>query len=223
MVVACFGRTSMRKPLSRPEQDDCGTSQTSIRHQPPQRRAMRHYAVAPIHTSGVAVRHVRPRGATSVPLSILTWNPPVRDTLLGEPELFAVQAAGSFGSVVRSLSYGRQQHDKRSKTTSHSFSSLRRIPLLSKYLFTSRGRQSFRYERGLRSRKCHLHTRNSMGCSQSLKGLRHRRCGDRKSDWQRTRYGPERTTTRPSTTVPVISSEFLTMAVGSLRSSEWRR
>ena len=28
---ACFGPTSMRKPLSRPERDDCGTSQTSMR------------------------------------------------------------------------------------------------------------------------------------------------------------------------------------------------
>ena len=64
----------MRKLLSRPEQDDCGTSQTSIRHQPLRRRAMREYAVAPIHTGGVAMRHVGPRDATSVPLSILTWN-----------------------------------------------------------------------------------------------------------------------------------------------------
>jgi hypothetical protein len=34
---------------------------------------MKKYAVAPIHTSGVAVRHVGPRDATWVPLSILTW------------------------------------------------------------------------------------------------------------------------------------------------------
>jgi hypothetical protein len=33
---------------------------------------MREYAVAPIHTGGVALRHVGPRGATSVPPSILT-------------------------------------------------------------------------------------------------------------------------------------------------------
>ena len=33
---------------------------------------MKEYAVAPIHTSGVALRHVGPRDATSVPLSILT-------------------------------------------------------------------------------------------------------------------------------------------------------
>src|SRR5262249_6516475 len=54
------------------EQDEHGTSQTSIRHHPRKRSAMREYAVAPIHTSGVALRHVGPRDATSVPLSILT-------------------------------------------------------------------------------------------------------------------------------------------------------
>src|SRR6516164_6675591 len=54
------GPTSMREPLSRPEQDEHGTSQTSIRHHPRLRSAMRQYAVAPIHTSGVALRHVRP-------------------------------------------------------------------------------------------------------------------------------------------------------------------
>ena len=63
----------MRKPLSRPEQDDHGTTQTSIRHHPPRQSAMREYAVAPIHTDGVALRHVGPRDATLVPLSILTW------------------------------------------------------------------------------------------------------------------------------------------------------
>ena len=46
------------------EQDEYGTAQTSIRHHPQQRSAMREYAVAPIHTSGVAVRHVGPRDAT---------------------------------------------------------------------------------------------------------------------------------------------------------------
>jgi hypothetical protein len=35
---------------------------------------MRDNPVAPIHTSGVAVRHVGPRGATWVPLSIPTWS-----------------------------------------------------------------------------------------------------------------------------------------------------
>jgi acetolactate synthase-1/2/3 large subunit len=45
--LARFGPTSMRKPLSRPERDEHGTSQTSIRHQPPRRRAMRDDAVAP--------------------------------------------------------------------------------------------------------------------------------------------------------------------------------
>ena len=63
----------MRKPLSRPEQDDHGTSQTSIRHHPRLRSAKSQYAVAPIHTGGVARRHGGPRDATSVPLSILTW------------------------------------------------------------------------------------------------------------------------------------------------------
>jgi len=56
--------TSMRKPLSRPEQDEYGTSQTSIRHHPHRRSAMKEYAVAPIHTGGVALRHVGPRDAT---------------------------------------------------------------------------------------------------------------------------------------------------------------
>src|SRR6516225_6308205 len=63
----------MRKPLSRPERDDYGTSQTSIRHHPRWRSARRRYAVAPIHTNGVAMRHVGPRDATWVPLSISTW------------------------------------------------------------------------------------------------------------------------------------------------------
>ena len=58
------GPTSMRKPLSRPEQDETGTSQTSIRHHPQPRSAMKEYAVAPIHASGVALRHVGPRDAT---------------------------------------------------------------------------------------------------------------------------------------------------------------
>ena len=58
------GPTSMRKALSRPEQDEHGTSQTSIRHHPRLRSAMSEYAVAPIHTGGVAMRHVGPRDAT---------------------------------------------------------------------------------------------------------------------------------------------------------------
>ncbi len=56
------------------EQDDHGTAQTSIRHHPRTRSARRAYAVAPMHTSGVALRHVGPRDATSVPLLILTAN-----------------------------------------------------------------------------------------------------------------------------------------------------
>jgi len=70
--LRCFGPTSMRKPLSRPERDDRGTSQTSIRHHPPWRSAMRGYAVAPIRYHGVAMRHVGPRDATWVPLPIST-------------------------------------------------------------------------------------------------------------------------------------------------------
>jgi hypothetical protein len=46
------------------EQDEHGTSQTSIRHHPHRRSAMKEYAVAPIHASGVALRHVGPRDAT---------------------------------------------------------------------------------------------------------------------------------------------------------------
>ncbi len=58
------GPTFMRKPLSRPERDDGGTSQTSILRHPPRWSAMRVYAVAPIHNRGVAMRHVGPRDAT---------------------------------------------------------------------------------------------------------------------------------------------------------------
>ena len=71
--VVRIGPTSMRKPLSRPERDDGGTSQTSIRRHPLWRSAMRGYAVAPIQYRGVAMRHVGPRDATWVPLSISTW------------------------------------------------------------------------------------------------------------------------------------------------------
>ncbi len=74
VLIARVGSTSMRKPLSRPEQDEYGTAQTPIRHHPLKRSARRAYAVAPIHTSGVALRHVGPRDATSVPLSIVTAN-----------------------------------------------------------------------------------------------------------------------------------------------------
>src|SRR5262250_1543389 len=69
------GPPSMREPLSRPGQDEHGTSQTSIRHHPPRRGAMKQYAVAPIHTGGVALRHVGPRDATWIPPSILTKAP----------------------------------------------------------------------------------------------------------------------------------------------------
>jgi hypothetical protein len=72
-TLARFGPTSMRKPLSRPERDDRGTSQTSIRRHPPRRSAMRGYTVAPIQYRGVAMRHVGPRDAAWVPLPISTW------------------------------------------------------------------------------------------------------------------------------------------------------
>ena len=65
----------MRKPLSRPEQDDCGTSQTSIRHHPQERSAMREYAVAPIHASGVALRHVGTPGCNLSPALDLDVEP----------------------------------------------------------------------------------------------------------------------------------------------------
>jgi hypothetical protein len=41
---------------------------------PTWRSAMKEYAVAPTHTSGVVMRHVGPRDATRVPLSISTWS-----------------------------------------------------------------------------------------------------------------------------------------------------
>src|SRR5262249_58404729 len=63
----------MRKPLSRPERDDGGTSQTSLRRHPRWWSAMRVYAVAPLPYRGVAMRHVGPRDATWVPLPISTW------------------------------------------------------------------------------------------------------------------------------------------------------
>ena len=74
-VPCALGPTSMRKLLSRPEQDDCGTSQTSIRHQPRRRRAMREYAVAPTHASGVALRHVGPPGCNLSPALDLDVGP----------------------------------------------------------------------------------------------------------------------------------------------------
>jgi hypothetical protein len=63
----------MRKPPSRPERGDCGTSQTSSRRHPRWRSTRRRYAVAPIQYRGVAMRHVGPRDAAWVPLSISTW------------------------------------------------------------------------------------------------------------------------------------------------------
>src|SRR5262245_28854631 len=67
----------MRKPLSRPGQEETGTSQTSIRHHPPRRGAMREYAAAPIHTGGVALRHVGPPGCSLSPALGLDVEPPV--------------------------------------------------------------------------------------------------------------------------------------------------
>lgn len=43
----CFGPTSMRKSESRSEQDDHGTFQTSIRHRPQLRSAMRYMRLLP--------------------------------------------------------------------------------------------------------------------------------------------------------------------------------
>src|SRR5262245_5712332 len=63
----------MRSPQSRPGQDEYVTSQTSIRHHPQGRMARKVYAVAPIHTGGVALRHLGPRDATWAALSIPTW------------------------------------------------------------------------------------------------------------------------------------------------------
>jgi hypothetical protein len=71
---SCARRSdSMRKPLSRPERDDCGTSQTSLRRHSQGRSAMRKYAVAPIPSRGVALRHVGRRDAAWIPLPISTW------------------------------------------------------------------------------------------------------------------------------------------------------
>src|SRR5262245_57642528 len=58
------------------EQDDYGTAQTSIRHHPQQRSAMKEYAVAPIHTSGVALRHVGSPGCNLCPALDLDIKPP---------------------------------------------------------------------------------------------------------------------------------------------------
>jgi hypothetical protein len=62
--LACVGPTSMRSPLSRPERDERGTSQTSTRRHPPGRGAMNGSAAAPTHTGGGVMRHVRPPDAT---------------------------------------------------------------------------------------------------------------------------------------------------------------
>src|SRR5688572_15188818 len=83
--LARVGPTFMRSHLSRSERGERGTSQTSIRHHPLSRGAMRVNAVAPIHTNGVAVRHVGPRGATWVPPSIPTWGRSDRP-VLSSPE-----------------------------------------------------------------------------------------------------------------------------------------
>jgi hypothetical protein len=81
--LARVGPTSMRKPLSRPERDDCGTSQTSIRRHPPWRNTMKMYPVAPIEHRGVAMRHVGPRDAARVPLPISMGLSPMAQTGAG--------------------------------------------------------------------------------------------------------------------------------------------
>jgi hypothetical protein len=70
---------------------------------------MREYAVAPIHTSGVALRHVGPRGATSVPLSILTWNPRIIGTPKHPPNTIPAtekRLAGIHGAAMSPLVAG---------------------------------------------------------------------------------------------------------------------
>ena len=79
------------------EQDEHGTSQTSIRHHPQPRSAMKEYAVAPIHASGVALRHVGPRDATWVPLSILTGSRLDSDLVTSWPS--PVRCAPSFARL----------------------------------------------------------------------------------------------------------------------------
>ena len=93
------GPTSMREPLSRPGRDDCGTSQTSIRHQPPRRRAMREYAVAPIHAGGVALRHVGPPGCDLSPALDLDVKPSSyrRTARRGPPPATEKMASGGPG------------------------------------------------------------------------------------------------------------------------------
>src|SRR4029453_7288609 len=95
-LVARFGPTSMRKPLSRPERDDCGTSQTSIRRHPQRQSARGVYAVAPLQYRGVALRHVGPRDAAWVPLSISTWT-------ASSPLGLCASGRGASGNKQRSL------------------------------------------------------------------------------------------------------------------------
>ena len=56
--------TSMRKPLSRPEQDEHGTSQTSIRHHPRLRSAMSDMRLLPFTPAASQCAMSRPRDAT---------------------------------------------------------------------------------------------------------------------------------------------------------------
>src|SRR5262249_40885047 len=46
--------------------------------------AIRQYPAAPLHTGGVAARHVGPRDAARVPPSVLTWNPSFVDEQLAK-------------------------------------------------------------------------------------------------------------------------------------------
>jgi hypothetical protein len=98
----------MRKRLSRPERDDHGTPQTSIRHHPQSRSARRRYAVAPIHTSGVTMRHVGPRDAAWVPLSILTMahqclEPPLVDPSDGKPLVVPLDHCGPPATILSKM------------------------------------------------------------------------------------------------------------------------
>src|SRR5262245_2294621 len=86
----------MRGSLSRPEQDEHGTAQTSLRRHPPKRSARRPYAVAPIPTGSVALRQGGPRGTTGVPPSVLTGPLPIPDR--GSPPFPLAAAADSPGA-----------------------------------------------------------------------------------------------------------------------------
>jgi hypothetical protein len=83
---------------------------------------MREYAVAPIHTSGVALRHVGPRGATGVPPSVLTGILSNRSLLLcllptaTEKRLAGVQGA-AMSPLVAGTEAAQTRQDVRPRRT----------------------------------------------------------------------------------------------------------